>query len=178
MWGRTSKRVAELSAALKQERALREAIERRLTTLEHETSAAWEVLASLVERNEQKRFSLGLKVMLKHEDWPGNNKITRLREAEQKGGRRVSILIGNGGAHYSQLLARGVDGAMTGFAYPDLLVKTYDLFKAGKFDTAEDVFDACLPLIVQDSLKNFNADPKREFVKERDMLHELMQACW
>ena len=89
-------------------------------------------------------------VMLKHEDWPGNNKITRLREAEQKGGRRVSILIGNGGAHYSQLLARGVDGAMTGFAYPDLLVKTYDLFKAGKFDTAEDVFDACLPLIVQE----------------------------
>ena len=89
-------------------------------------------------------------MMLKHEDWPGNNKITRLREAEQKGGRRVSILIGNGGAHYSQLLARGVDGAMTGFAYPDLLVKTYDLFKAGKFDTAEDVFDACLPLIVQE----------------------------
>ena len=89
-------------------------------------------------------------VMLKHEDWPGNNKITRLREAEQKGGRRVSILIGNGGAHYSQLLARGVDGAMTGFAYPDLLVKTYDLVKAGKFDTAEDVFDACLPLIVQE----------------------------
>jgi 4-hydroxy-tetrahydrodipicolinate synthase len=89
-------------------------------------------------------------VMLKHEDWPGNNKITRLREAERKGGRRVSILIGNGGAHYSQLLDRGVDGAMTGFAYPDLLVKTYDLFKAGKLDAAEDVFDACLPLMMQE----------------------------
>jgi len=35
-----------------------------------------------------------------------------------------------------------------------------------------------LPLMVEKSLKNFNADPKREFVKERDMLHELMQACW
>ena len=89
-------------------------------------------------------------VMLKHEDWPGNNKITRLREAEKAGGRRVSILIGNGGAHYSQLLARGVDGAMTGFAYPDLLVRIHDLFKAGNFDAAEDVFDACLPLIVQE----------------------------
>jgi hypothetical protein len=32
--------------------------------------------------------------------------------------------------------------------------------------------------MVEKSLKNFNADPKREFVKERDMLHELMQACW
>lgn len=89
-------------------------------------------------------------VMVKHEDWPGNNKITKLRDAEAKGGRHVSILIGNGGAHYSQLLRRGVDGAMTGFAYPDLLVKTYDLFKAGKFDQADDVFDACLPLILQE----------------------------
>jgi alcohol dehydrogenase class IV len=35
-----------------------------------------------------------------------------------------------------------------------------------------------LPLMVEKSLKNFNADPKREFVKERDMLHALMQACW
>ena len=68
MWGRTSKRVAELSAALKQERALREAIERRLTTLERDSSAAWEVLASLVERDEQNRFFLGMRVMLKHED--------------------------------------------------------------------------------------------------------------
>jgi 4-hydroxy-tetrahydrodipicolinate synthase len=89
-------------------------------------------------------------VMVKHEDWPGNNKITKLRDAEAAGGRHVSILIGNGGAHYSQLLQRGVDGAMTGFAYPELLVKTYDLFKAGKLDAAEDVFDACLPLILQE----------------------------
>ena len=89
-------------------------------------------------------------VMLKHEDWPGNNKITRLRAAEAAGGRRVSILIGNGGAHYSQLLARGVDGAMTGFAYPDYLVKTRDLYLAGKLDAADDVFDACLPLMMQE----------------------------
>ena len=89
-------------------------------------------------------------VMLKHEDWPGNNKVSRLRAAEAQGGRRVSILIGNGGAHYSQLLARGVDGAMTGFAYPEFLVKTRDLFKAGRQDAADDVFDACLPLMMQE----------------------------
>ena len=89
-------------------------------------------------------------VMVKHEDWPGNNKVTKLREAEAQGGRRVSILIGNGGAHYSQLLARGVDGAMTGFAYPELLVKTRDLFMAGNLDAADDLFDACLPLIYQE----------------------------
>jgi alcohol dehydrogenase class IV len=35
-----------------------------------------------------------------------------------------------------------------------------------------------LPAMVESSLKNFNADPKREFVKEREMLQDLMQACW
>ena len=89
-------------------------------------------------------------VMVKHEDWPGNTKITRLRAAEQEGARRVAILIGNGGAHYTQLLTRGVDGAMTGFAYPEALVRTFDLFKAGRQDAADDLFDACLPLILQE----------------------------
>ncbi|MBL8378270.1 MAG: dihydrodipicolinate synthase family protein [Burkholderiales bacterium] len=89
-------------------------------------------------------------VMLKHEDWPGNNKVSRLRAAEKEGGRRVSILIGNGGAHYTQLLARGVDGAMTGYAYPDVLVRVRDLHVAGKTAAAEDLFDACLPLLMQE----------------------------
>jgi alcohol dehydrogenase class IV len=35
-----------------------------------------------------------------------------------------------------------------------------------------------LPKMVETSLKNFNADPKREFVRERDMLQDLMQSCW
>ncbi len=86
-------------------------------------------------------------VMVKHEDWPGLAKITKLRDAERAGARRVSILVGNGGIHYPQELGRGVDGAMTGFAYPEALVKTYDLFKAGRIDDAEDLFDAYLPIV-------------------------------
>jgi len=35
-----------------------------------------------------------------------------------------------------------------------------------------------LPAVVAHSLKNFNADPKREFLKEQAMLGELIQACW
>jgi alcohol dehydrogenase class IV len=35
-----------------------------------------------------------------------------------------------------------------------------------------------LPAVVAHSLKNFNADPKREFLKEQAMLAELIQACW
>jgi alcohol dehydrogenase class IV len=35
-----------------------------------------------------------------------------------------------------------------------------------------------LPLIVENSLKNFNADPRREFVRERDRLLRVLEACW
>ncbi len=35
-----------------------------------------------------------------------------------------------------------------------------------------------LPLIVKNSLKNFNADPKREFVREQDHLLKVIESCW
>ncbi len=37
---------------------------------------------------------------------------------------------------------------------------------------------ASLPGILDRSLKNFNADPQREFVRERDLLWEVLQATW
>src|SRR3546814_5099308 len=77
--------------------------------------------------------------MLKHEESPGLAKITALRQsAEREGRRHVSILVGNGGLHYPQELARGVDGAMTGFAFPEMLVEVYKLHAAGSRDAAEE----------------------------------------
>ena len=87
-------------------------------------------------------------VMLKHEDSPGLAKLTRVREGEKKPGRRrVSILVGNGGLYYPQEMRRGADGAMTGFAWPEMLVEVYDLFTQGKAEEAEDLFDIYLPLV-------------------------------
>lgn len=87
-------------------------------------------------------------VMLKHEDAPGLAKLTRIRDGEKKPGRRrVSILVGNGGLYYPQEMRRGADGAMTGFAWPEMLVQVYDLFAKGKPEEAEDLFDLYLPLV-------------------------------
>jgi 4-hydroxy-tetrahydrodipicolinate synthase len=87
-------------------------------------------------------------VMLKHEDAPGLAKLSRIREGESKPGRRrVAILVGNGGLYLPQELRRGADGAMTGFAYPEMLVQVCALFAAGKAEEAEDLFDAYLPLV-------------------------------
>lgn len=87
-------------------------------------------------------------VMLKHEDAPGLAKLTKVREGEKKPGRRrVSILVGNGGLYYPQEMRRGADGAMTGFAWPEMLVQVYELFAEGKAEEAEDLFDVYLPLV-------------------------------
>ena len=87
-------------------------------------------------------------VMLKHEDAPGLAKLTRIRDGEEKPGRRrVSILVGNGGLYYPQEMRRGADGAMTGFAWPEMLVQVYDHFAKGKPEEAEDLFDLYLPLV-------------------------------
>jgi 4-hydroxy-tetrahydrodipicolinate synthase len=87
-------------------------------------------------------------VMLKHEDAPGLAKLTRIREMEQgEGHRRVSILVGNGGLYFPQEMRRGADGAMTGFAWPEMLVQVYELFAKNEAEKAEDLFDIFLPLV-------------------------------
>jgi hypothetical protein len=35
-----------------------------------------------------------------------------------------------------------------------------------------------LAQIVEDSMKNFNADPKREFLEHKDELQEVIRKCW
>ena len=85
-------------------------------------------------------------VMLKHEDWPGLAKITALRAASDRGARRISILTGNGGLFLPEELERGADGAMTGFAYPEMMVGVVKAFRAGDLERTRDIFDAYLPL--------------------------------
>ena len=87
-------------------------------------------------------------VMLKHEDWPGLEKISKLRAVQKAGELRpFSILCGNGGMFLDFEPERGADGAMTGYGFPDMLVELINLFAAGKRDEAHDLFDAHLPLI-------------------------------
>ncbi|MFN7023395.1 MAG: dihydrodipicolinate synthase family protein [Pseudorhizobium sp.] len=86
-------------------------------------------------------------VCLKHEDWPGLSKITALRTAsEPPGKRRISILCGNGGVFLPEEMARGADGAMTGFAYPEMMRDVVHYNEQGNPERAQDIFDAYLPL--------------------------------
>ncbi len=85
---------------------------------------------------------------LKHEDWPGLEKISQLRAWEKDGSmRRLPILIGNNALFLDFEMERGANGANTGYCFPDMLVDVVRLSKAGDRDAAHDLFDAHLPLI-------------------------------
>jgi 4-hydroxy-tetrahydrodipicolinate synthase len=87
-------------------------------------------------------------MVLKHEDWPGLEKITALRGFEKDGSmRHVSILVGNNALFLDFEMERGADGANTGYCFPDMLVDVVRLSQQGKRDEAHDLFDAHLPLI-------------------------------
>ena len=87
-------------------------------------------------------------VMLKIEDWPSLEKISAVRKLEGAGAmRRVAILTGNGGLFVDFELERGSDGAMTGYAFPDMLVDLDRLSRSGERAQAHDLFDAHLPLL-------------------------------
>lgn len=99
------------------------------------------VIRRIVEEN----FSC---MVLKHEDWPGLEKISALRRFEQDGSmRHISILCGNGGLFLDFETERGADGAMTGYCFPDMLVDVVRLSAASQREAAHDLFDAHLPLI-------------------------------
>jgi 4-hydroxy-tetrahydrodipicolinate synthase len=90
-------------------------------------------------------------VMLKHEDWPGLDKISALRAASDAGARRISILCGNGGLFLPEEMLRGADGAMTGFGYPEMMAAVVAAYTAGDMGRAQDIFDCYLPMVRYES---------------------------
>jgi 4-hydroxy-tetrahydrodipicolinate synthase len=111
-------------------------------------------------------------VMLKHEDWPGLAKLSAIRAASAKGEvKRVSILTGNGGGLFlPEELTRGADGAMTGFAYPEMMVDVVAAHARGDRARAHDLFDAYLPLARYEQQAGVGLAVRKFLFKERGVI--------
>ncbi|MEY4965490.1 MAG: hypothetical protein RL274_1073 [Pseudomonadota bacterium] len=110
-------------------------------------------------------------MVLKHEDWPGLEKISTLRRYEEDGSmRHISILVGNNGLFLDFELDRGVDGANTGYAFPDMLVECVRLAKEGNRDAAHDLFDAHLPLLRYEQQVGVGLAVRKYILKRRGIL--------
>lgn len=110
-------------------------------------------------------------VMLKHEDWPGLTKLSRVRaESGTATVPRLSILTGNSALFLAQEMQRGADGAMTGFAYPEMLVQVVARHQAGDVDGAEDLFDAYLPMVRYEQQLGLGLAIRKEVLKRRGVI--------
>ncbi len=111
-------------------------------------------------------------VMLKHEDCPGLTKLSSIRAASASGElRRVSILTGNGGGLFlPEELTRGADGAMTGFAYPEMMVDVCRAHAAGEIERAHDIFDAYLPLARYEQQSGIGLAVRKHLLAERGVI--------
>jgi 4-hydroxy-tetrahydrodipicolinate synthase len=110
-------------------------------------------------------------VMLKHEDWPGLEKISALRGFQAEGSMRpISILTGNGGLFLDFEMERGADGAMTGYAFPEMLVDVVRLQKAGRREEAHDIFDAHLPLLRYEQQQGVGLAVRKYTMMKRGLL--------
>ena len=113
-------------------------------------------------------------VMLKAEDWPGLGKIAALRDAPDL--RRVSILTGNGGLFLPEELRRGADGAMTGFAYPEMMRDVVAAHAAGEATRASDIFDAYLPYARYEQQPSIGLSVRKHVLAERGAIpHAAMR---
>jgi 4-hydroxy-tetrahydrodipicolinate synthase len=117
-------------------------------------------------------------VMLKHEDWPGLEKISALRAFQREGTLRpLSILCGNGGLFLDFEMERGADGAMTGYAFPDMLVDVVKLTQEGRRNAAHDLFDAHLPLIRYEQQQGIGLAVRKYVLQKRGAIaHDTQRA--
>jgi 4-hydroxy-tetrahydrodipicolinate synthase len=82
--------------------------------------------------------------LIKMEEPPVGPKITRIRELA---GDSMRIFGGLGGVYFLEELQRGAVGTMTGFAFPEILVRIYQQYARGEHAGAAATFDRYCPLI-------------------------------
>ena len=105
---------------------------------------------------------------VKLEDPPTPFKTSRILEA--CGDTSVRIFGGLGGVFLLEELLAGATGAMTGFAFPEILVKIVSLFRAGKVDEAADVFYRAVPLMRFEFQEGIGMAIRKEVLHRRGAL--------
>ncbi|MBP8274663.1 MAG: dihydrodipicolinate synthase family protein [Acidobacteria bacterium] len=105
---------------------------------------------------------------IKLEDPPTPFKTARILAAA--GDTKVAILGGLGGVFLIEELMAGAAGVMTGFAFPEVLVKVVSLYKAGKFAEAADAFYPFVALMRFEFQEGIGMAIRKEVFKRRGAL--------
>ncbi len=105
---------------------------------------------------------------IKLEDPPTPFKTARILEAA--GDTKVQIFGGLGGVFLLEELISGATGAMTGFAFPEILVRIMKCWSAGEHDAAADVFYRAVPLMRFEFQEGIGMAIRKEVLRRRGAL--------
>lgn len=105
---------------------------------------------------------------IKLEDPPTPFKTSRIIEAA--GDTPVRIFGGLGGVFLLEELLAGATGAMTGFAFPEILVQIVTLFRRGRIEEAADVFYRTVPLMRFEFQEGIGMAIRKEVLHRRGAL--------
>jgi 4-hydroxy-tetrahydrodipicolinate synthase len=105
---------------------------------------------------------------IKLEDPPTPFKTSRILEASKD--IPVKIFGGLGGVFLLEELMAGATGAMTGFAYPEILVDIVKAFRAGDIDSAADTFYRSVPLMRFEFQEGIGMAIRKEVLRRRGAL--------
>jgi 4-hydroxy-tetrahydrodipicolinate synthase len=105
---------------------------------------------------------------IKLEDPPTPFKTSRILEATRD--IEVRIFGGLGGVFLLEELMAGATGAMTGFAYPEILVEIVKAFRAGEIDNAADAFYRSVPLMRFEFQEGIGMAIRKEVLRRRGAL--------
>lgn len=110
---------------------------------------------------------------IKLEDPPTPFKTSRiLAEVNKAGGEPMDVRIfgGLGGVFLLEELLAGATGAMTGFAFPEVLVQIVGLFRAGRIDEAAESFYRAVPLLRFEFQEGIGMAIRKEVLHRRGAL--------
>lgn len=112
---------------------------------------------------------------IKLEDPPTPLKTSRILEVG--GDLDIEIFGGLGGGFLLEELLAGATGAMTGFAYPEILVRVVSLYQSGEVDAAADLFYRCVPLMRFEFQAGVGMAIRKEMLRRRGVMsHGLVRA--
>jgi 4-hydroxy-tetrahydrodipicolinate synthase len=106
---------------------------------------------------------------IKLEDAPTPPKVSAIRRAWGESAP-ATLLGGLGGLYLLEELRRGASGTMTGFAFPEALVRIVDAAAAGDLEEAERVFERFLPVIRHENMPGLSLGIRKVLWKERGVL--------
>ena len=105
---------------------------------------------------------------IKLEDPPTPFKTSRIRELGP--GMDLGIFGGLGGVFLLEELMAGATGAMTGFAFPEILVKVVKLFHSGDVDAAAEAFYPFVPLMRFEFQEGIGVAIRKEVLRRRGVI--------